>query len=60
MGNSKDRGLREVEALIEKEMNKEQYDPNQSEEIRRELRVSYRNLTEKTLGNKIEHYYNKL
>lgn len=50
MGTQRDEGLREVQTLIDKELNKEQYDPKQSEEIRRELRVQYRNLTEKTIG----------
>lgn len=50
MGTQRDEGLREVQTLINKELNKEQYDPQQSEEIRRELRVQYRNLTEKTIG----------
>lgn len=52
MGTQRDEGLREVQTLIDKELNKEQYDPKQSEEIRRELRVQYRNLTEKTIESR--------
>ncbi|KAI9477814.1 MAG: Nse4 C-terminal-domain-containing protein [Benjaminiella poitrasii] len=52
MSISKDPGLRELEDYLDKERDKQQYDPNQDEEERRKLRVQYRNLTEKTLQNR--------
>lgn len=47
----RDRGLQEVEDYLDQKRDKEQYDPNQSEEERRELRAKYRNLTENALGS---------
>lgn len=53
MGNSKDQGLRQVEELVRKNMDTTQYDPEQPEEERRQLRIRYRDLQEQTFG-KIE------
>lgn len=52
MGNSKDQGLRQVEELVRKNMDTTQYDPEQPEEERRQLRIRYRDLQEQTFGKK--------
>lgn len=50
MGPARDQGLLEVKEIVAKATDREQYDPKQSDEERRELRIQYRQLTEDTLG----------
>jgi hypothetical protein len=50
MGASRDPGLKEVEDYLGTQVDRDQYDPYQDEETRRELRKRYRNLHEETLG----------
>lgn len=55
MGPARDQGLLEVKEIVEKGTDKEQYDPKQPEEERRELRIKYRQLTEEANGKKNTH-----
>jgi hypothetical protein len=52
----KDKGLQEVEEYLDQERDKDQYDPHQREDERRELRVKYRNLTEKANGTRNKNH----
>lgn len=52
MGPSKDQGLREVEELLRKDIDTNQYDPKQDEDLRRQLRIQYRDLQEQTFGKR--------
>lgn len=52
MGPARDQGLREVKEIVEKGIDREEYDPKQCEEERRELRIKYRELTDEALGKK--------
>lgn len=52
MRPTRDAGLKEVEDILANKINKEEYDPHQDEEERRDIRRQYRSLQEKTLGKK--------
>ncbi|KAI8056378.1 Nse4 C-terminal-domain-containing protein [Thamnidium elegans] len=54
MGPARDQGLLEVKEIVEKGTDREEYDPKQCEEERRELRIKYRQLTEEALEKRRE------
>ncbi|KAI9363334.1 Nse4 C-terminal-domain-containing protein [Pilaira anomala] len=54
MGPARDQGLLEVKEIVAKATDREQYDPKQSDEERRELRIQYRQLTEDALEKRRE------
>ncbi|KAI8098328.1 Nse4 C-terminal-domain-containing protein [Gilbertella persicaria] len=52
MRQSQDPGIREVNTVISSQIDKNQYDPDQSEEERRDLRIKYRKLTASVLESR--------
>lgn len=46
----KEQGLQDLEDYLEQSRDKNQYDPHQSEEERRDIRAKYRSLTEEAIG----------